>query len=139
MAPDCSGNTTGLAFEATQEFLITYCLTFVCFILFVVLFKVHFANISQKLLRPQFFTSIFVQTFRIGTLLSDCTGQPVNADIFRRPCQKHKNITTVKDQHQPLSVLPPKDEYLEEARPRQTLVIEDNSSLLAPSSLNEPE
>ena len=29
---DCSGNTTGPAFEATQEFLITYCLTFVCFI-----------------------------------------------------------------------------------------------------------
>ena len=24
MAPDCSGNTTGLAFEATQEFIIHY-------------------------------------------------------------------------------------------------------------------
>ena len=36
-------------------------------------------------------------------------------------------------------VPPPKDEYLEEAQPRQTLVIEDNSSLLAPSSINEPE
>ena len=28
---------------------------------------------------------------------------------------------------------------MEEARPRQTLVIEDNSSLLAPSSIKEPE
>ena len=37
------------------------------------------------------------------------------------------------------SVPPPKDEYLEEAQPRQTLVIEDDSSLLAPSSINEPE
>ena len=38
------------AFVATQEFLITYCLTFVCFILFVVPFKVHFVDISRKLL-----------------------------------------------------------------------------------------
>ena len=42
-------------------------------------------------------------------------------------------------QQRPLSVPPPKDEYLQEAQPRQTLVIEDNSSLLAPSSINEPE
>ena len=46
---DCSGHTTGLAFEATQEFLIMYFLTFVCVILFVVPFKVHFAHISQTL------------------------------------------------------------------------------------------
>ena len=44
-----------------------------------------------------------------------------------------------KDQQQPLSVPPPKDEYLEEAQPRQMLVIEDASSLLAPSSINKPE
>ena len=37
------------------------------------------------------------------------------------------------------SVPPPKDEYLEEAQPRKMLVIEDDSSLLAPSSINEPE
>ena len=50
--------------------------------------------------------------------------------------KEHKHA---KDQQQPLSVPPPKDEYLEEAQPRQTLVIEDDSSLLAPSSINEPE
>ena len=37
------------------------------------------------------------------------------------------------------SVPPPKDEYLEEAKPRQMLVIEDDCSLLAPSSINKPE
>ena len=36
-------------------------------------------------------------------------------------------------------VPPPKDKYLEETQSRQTLVIEDDSSLLAPSSINEPE
>ena len=44
-----------------------------------------------------------------------------------------------QDQQRLQSVSPPKDEYLEEAQLRQTLVIEDNSSLLAPSSINEPE
>ena len=44
-----------------------------------------------------------------------------------------------QDQQLLQSVSPPKDEYLEEAQPRQMLVIEDDSSLLAPSSINEPE
>ena len=55
------------------------------------------------------------------------------------PVPKTQNYNHVKDQHRPLSVPLPKDEYLEEARPRQTLVIEDDSSLLAPSSIKEPE
>ena len=44
-----------------------------------------------------------------------------------------------QDQQRLQSVPPPKDKYLEEAQPRQMLVIEDNSSLLAPSSINKPE
>ena len=44
-----------------------------------------------------------------------------------------------QDQQLPLSVPLPKDEYLEEAQPRQMLVIEADSSLLAPSSINEPD
>ena len=50
--------------------------------------------------------------------------------------QEHKRTEV---QQQPLSVPPPKDEYLQEAQPRQTLDIEDDSSLLAPSSINELE
>ena len=44
-----------------------------------------------------------------------------------------------QDQQLLQSVPPPKDKYLEEAQPRQMLVIEDDSFLLAPSSINEPE
>ena len=41
---------------------------------------------------------------------------------------------------QPLeSALPPKDEYLVETQTRQTLVIEDDSSLLTPLTIDEPE
>ena len=52
---------------------------------------------------------------------------------------KTQERNRVKDQHRPLSVLLPKDEYLEEVQPRKTLVIEDDSSLLAPSFINKPE
>ena len=69
MAPDCIHNTTGLAFIATQEFPVTYCLTFVFFILFVVPFRVHSIDISQKLLRLNIFTSIFVKTFCIWNII----------------------------------------------------------------------
>ena len=54
----------------------------------------------------------------------------------------HAKITKDKhaqDQQLLQSVPPPKDEYLEDTQPRQTLVIEDDSSLLASSSINEPE
>ena len=139
MALDCSGNTTGLAFEATQEFLITYCLTFVCFILFVVPFKVHFANISRKLLLLHLFTGIFVQTFCIRNITIRLYRAARECRHFQVPVPKTQEYNHIKDQNRPLSVPPPKDEYLEEAQLRQTLVIEDNSSLLAPSSIKEPE
>ena len=132
MALDCSGNTTGLAFEATEEFLITYCLTFVCFILFVVPFKVHFTSISRKLLHLHLFTSIFVQTFHIRNIIIGLYWAARECRHFQVPMPKIQEYNHIKDQHQPLSVPPPKDEYLEEAQPRQTLVIEDDSSLLAP-------
>ena len=130
MALECSGNTTGLAFEATQEFIITYCLTFVCFILFVVPFKVHFANILQKLLRLHLFTSTFVQTFCIRNIIIRLYQAAHECGHFQVPVPKTQDSNHIKDRLQPLSVLPPKDEYLEEAQPRQTLVIEDDSPYL---------
>ena len=139
MATDCSGNTTGLAFKATQEFLITYCLTFVCFILFVVPFKVHFIDISWKLLRLHTFTGISVQTFHVWNIIIGLYWAAHECRHFQAPVPKTQEDKCPKDQQLPLSVPPPKDEYLEEAEPRQMLVIKDNSSLLAPSSINKPE
>ena len=139
MAPDCSGNTTGLAFEATQEFLITYCLTFVCFILFVVPFKVHFVDISQKLLQLHIFTGISVQTFHIGNIIIRLYWAARECGHFQAPVPKTHEHKRTEVQQRPLSVPLPKDKYLQEVQPRQTLVIEDDSSLLAPSSINELE
>ena len=44
-----------------------------------------------------------------------------------------------QDQQPLQSALPPKDEYLAGIQTRQTLVIEDNSSLLTPLTIDEPE
>ena len=139
MALDFSHNTTGPAFIATQEFLVTYCLTFVFFILFVVPFRVHFIDISQKLLCLHNFTGIFVKTFCIWNIILGLYQEARECGHFQVPMAKLQKDKCAQDQQLLQSVPPPKDEYIEEAQPRQMLVIEDNSSPLAPSSINEPE
>ena len=136
MATDCSGNTTGLEFVVTQEFLVTYCLTFVFFILFVVPFRVHFIDISWKLLRLHIFTGIFVKTFCIWNIIIGLYWASRECRYFQVPMPKSQKDKCAEDQQLLLSVPPPKNGYLEEAHPRQMLVIEDDSSLLASSSIN---
>ena len=58
---------------------------------------------------------------------------------FQAPAPKLQKDKRAQDQQRLQSVPPPKDKYLEEAQPRQMLVIEDSSSLLAPSFINKPE
>ena len=139
IAPDCGRNTTGLAFIVTQEFLVTYCLTFVFFILFVVPFRVHFIDISWKLCRFHIFTSIFVKTFCVWNITIGLYRAACECGHFQVPMPKLWKDKRAQDQQLLQSVPPPKGKYLEEAQPRQMLVIEDDSSLLAPSSINEPE
>ena len=139
MAPDCARNMTGLAFVVTQEFLVTYCLTFLCFILFVVPFRVHFTDISQKLFRLHIFTSIFVKTLCIWNITIGLYWAACECGHFQAPVPKLQKDKCTQDQQWLKSVSPPKEEYLEEAQPRQMLVIEDDSSLFAPSSINKPE
>ena len=55
------------------------------------------------------------------------------------PMQKLQKEKHAQDQQPLQSALPPKDEYLEETQTRQMLVIEDNSSLLTPLTIDEPE
>ena len=139
MAPDCSGNTTGPALKSTQEFLITYFLTFACVILFVIPFKVHFAQILQKLPQLYTFTSIFVQLFHIRNIIIRLYRAAHECRHFQVPMPKTQDNKCTKDQQQPLAVPLPKDEYLEEDQSRQTLLIQSDSSLPTPSSINRPE
>ena len=55
----------------------------------------------------------------------------MNVDILKQKLEQNQ---------QPLqSTPPPNDEYLVGIQTRQTLVIEDNSSLLTPLTIDEPE
>ena len=139
MAPDCGHNTTGPAFIVTHEFLVTYCLTFVFFILFVVAFRVHFVDISWELLHLNIFTSIFMKIFCVWNIIIGLYWEAHECGHFQMPMPKLQNDKCAQDQQLLQSVPSPEDKYLEEAQPRQMLVIEDDSSLLAPLTINKPE
>ena len=109
------------------------------FILFVVPFRVHFIDISWKLLRFHIFTGIFVKTFCIWNNIIGLYWVTHECKHIQAPMPKLQKDKCTQVQQQLQSVPPPKDKYLEEAQPRQMLVIKDDSSLLAPSSINEPE
>ena len=139
MAPDCTRNTTGLAFIATQDFFITYCITFVYFLLCVVPFRVQLANTLRKLLHFNIFTSIFAKIFCIWNIILGLYWVVCECGHSQAPELKLHKEKHEQDQQPLQSALPPKDEYLVGIQTRQTLVIEDNSSLLTPLTIDEPK
>ena len=138
MAPDCTHNTTGLAFIATQEFFVTYCITFVYFLLCVVPFRVQLVNTLHKLLRFDIFTSIFIKIFCIWNIILGLYRVACECGHSQVPELKLHKIKCEQDQQPLQSALPPKDEYLG-IQTRQTLLIEDDSYLLTPLTIDEPE
>ena len=105
----------------------------------VVTFRVQIVDILHKLLRFDIFTSIFVKILCIGNII---------LGLYRVTCEcGHSQVPKLKlhkekreQDQQPLqSALPPKDEYLVGTQTRQTLVIEDYSSLLTPLTIDKPE
>ena len=132
MALDCSVNTTGPAIVETQELFVTYCLTFVCFVLFVTPVRVHFVDISQKILRFNIFTAIFVQTFRIWNIIIRLYKAAHECGHFKAPMPKSQKDNHVQDQQCIQVIPPPKDKFLHDIQPRQTLIIANDSPLLAP-------
>ena len=139
MALDCAHNTTGPAFIATQEFLVTYCITFVYFLLCVIPFRVQLVDTVHKVFCFDIFTGIFAKIFCVWNII---------LGLYRVACEcGHSQVPEPKlhkekreQNQQPLqSALPPKDKYLVEIQTRQTLVIEDDSSLLTPLTIDKPE
>ena len=139
MAPDWAHNTTGLAFIATQEFLVTYCITFVYFLLCVVPFRVQLVDTVHKVFRFDIFTSIFMKIFCIWNIILGLYWVVHECGHSQVPEQKLHKEKCEQDQQPLQSVLPPKDEHLVGIQTRQTLVIEDDSSLLTPLTIDEPE
>ena len=139
MAPDCSHNTTGLAFIATQEFFVMYCITFVFFLLCVVPFRVQLVDTLRKLLRFDIFTGIFVKILCVWNINLGLYRVAHEGGHSQAPVPKLQKEKREQDQQPLQSAPPPKDKYLVGIQTRQTLVIEDNSSLLTPLIIDEPE
>ena len=114
MAPDYSVNTKGPAFKATREFLIMYILTFACIILFVIPFKIHFTHILWSLCQLYTFICIFVQPLHIGHIIIGLYWAARETGQFQVPVPKAQDKKLKKHQIRPLSVLPPRDVYLNE-------------------------
>ena len=139
MALDCAHNITGLAFIKTQEFFITYCITFVFLVLCVVPFRVEIIDILCKLQCSDIYTSIFMKILCIGNIILGLYQAAHECGHSQVPKPKLHKEKCEQDQQPLQSALPPKDEYLVETQTRQTLVIEDNSSPLTPLTIDEPE
>ena len=139
MALDCSHNTTGLAFIATQEFFVTDCITFVFFLLCMVPLRVQLFDILRKLLQFNIFTGIFMKTFCIWNIILGLYQVACECGHSQAPISKLQKKNCKLDQQPLQSAPPPKDEYWVGIQIRPTLVIEDTPSLLTPLTIDEPE
>ena len=107
MAPDYSGNTKGPTSKATQEFIITYTLTFACIVLFAIPFKIHFAHILWNLCQLHILVGIFVQPLRIGHIILGLYQDTHETGQFQAPVPKTQAKKLKPHQIRPLLVLPP--------------------------------
>ena len=112
MALDCAHNTTSPAFIATQEFLVTYCITFVYFLLCVVPFRVYLVDTVHKVFRFDIFTGIFMETFCIWNIILGLYRVVRECGHSQAPELKLHKEKCEQDQQPLQSALPPKDEYL---------------------------
>ena len=87
---------------------------------------------------PSYFI-IFMKTFCAWNIIIRLYLAAHECGHFQVPVAKLQKDKCAQDQQLLQSVPAPKDEYLEETQPRQMLVIEDDSFLLALSSINELE
>ena len=139
MAPDYGLNTTGPAITTAQEFFVTYCINFTFLLLFLVPFRVQLVDNLHKLLYFNIFTGIFMKIFCIWNIIIGLYQVVHQCGHFQAPVLKLKREKRELNQQPLQSALPLIDEYLVGIHTRQTLVIEDNSSLLTPLTIGEPE
>ena len=139
MAPDCGHNTTGPAFTTTQEFFAMYCITFILLLLFLVPFKVQLVNFLRNLFCANIFISIFMKIFYVWNIILGLYRVTHECGHSQAPVLKLQKEKHEQDQQALLAAPPLKDKCLVEIQTRQTLVINDNSSLLTPLTIEEPE
>ena len=107
MALDHTVNTQGPAIEETRKFIITYILTFMFIVLFVIPFKTYFIYILQNLHQLYILIGILLQPLCIGHKIIGLYRAAREAGKFQVPVPKTQEKKLKKHQIRLPSVLPP--------------------------------
>ena len=139
MALDCGFNITGLASNTFPGFFFTYCVTFTFLLLCLVPFWVQLVTSCDKLRKLHFskiFTCVFTKILCVLNIAIGLYQVACQCKHFQAPVPKLK-----RDKHElnqkPTQSAPPIDEYTTGFQIRLTLVLDDNSPLLAPLMTEE--
>ena len=114
MVLDYTVNTKGLAIKETQEFIITYILTFMFIVLFAIPFKTYFLYILWNLRQLYILIGIFLQPLCIGLKIIRLYWAVHEAGKFQALMPKTQEKNLKKHQIQLSSALPPRDVYVKE-------------------------
>ena len=137
MAPDYGFNTTGLATTTAQGFFVMYCITFMLLLLCSVPFQVQLVTGCDNLHKLHcfnIFTGVFVKIFCIWNITTGLYQVACQSGHFQAPVLKIKRDKCELNQ-QPLQSAPPIDKYITGVQTRQTLMLDDNSPLLTPLTI----
>ena len=104
MAPDYSVNAKGPAIEETQEFIITYTLTFMFIVLFTIPFKTYFIYILWNLCQLYILVGIFLQPLCIGHKIIGLYWAAHEIGKFQTPMPKTQEKKLKRHQTRLLSV-----------------------------------
>ena len=107
-------------------------------LLCIVPFRVQLVNTLHKIFCFDIFTGIFVKIYYIWNIILGLYRVAHECGHSQAPEPKLHKENCEQDQQPLQSALPPKDKYLVRIQTRQTLVIEDDSSLLTPLTIDKP-
>ena len=139
MAPDCGSSITGPASNTVQGFFITNIITFMFLLLYLVPFRVQLVTGCDRLHKLhilKFFTGVFT---KIHCVWESIIGLYQVACLCRHlyaPVQKSTRNNQELNR-KPIQVAPLTDEYTTRFQIRPTLLLDDNSPLLAPLTTEE--
>ena len=139
MALDCGLNITGPASNTVQGFFITYRITFMFLLLCLVPFQVQLVTGCDKLHKIHFskiFTGVFTKILCVLNIAAGLYWVAHQCRHFQAPVPKLKRNKCKLNQKATQSA-PPIDEYTTGFQIRQTLVLDNNSPLLAPLTTEE--
>ena len=139
MALDCGFNTTGPAITTAQGFFVMYCITFTFLLLCLLPFQVQLVTACDNLCKLHcfnIFARVFVKIFCIWNIITGLYWVACQNGHFQAPMPKIKRDKCELNQ-QPLQSAPLIDEYITGIQTRQTLVLNDNSPLLTPLTIEK--